>query len=422
MRLWNAWGLISITAHVFSPSSRLRGRCRQGLKVEWLVLALLLSIAVPPSAFARVHASILLDAQTGKVLEAHNPDSLCYPASLAKLMTLYITFQRLDSGKMTLGQELPVSRHAAAQQPTKLYLRPGEDISVRSAILGITTRSANDAAVVLAEAIGGSEWKFAEMMTQTARELGMNRTTFRNASGLPNPYQKTTARDMSKLALAILHDFPQYYHFFRARRFTFRGRTIYGHDYLLALYPGVDGMKTGYTNASGFNIVTSAVRDHQRLIGVVMGSRSARSRDRLMVSLLNRGFAQLRRTTTVAASQERVQPHPPVARYKKVSLDDTEQAENERPDRGWIVQIGGGFRTVRQVRNALRSALHTYPEGLRDANPLVVKLRSGRYMARFSELNESTAIASCRRLRHRRFTCHAYQIRTKGMAMASATN
>jgi D-alanyl-D-alanine carboxypeptidase len=225
---------------------------------------------------------------------------------------------------------------------------------------------------------------------------------------------------MSRLAMAILEDFPQYYHFFKAKRFTFRGRTIYGHDHLLARYPGVDGMKTGYTDASGFNIVTSAVRDHRRLVGVVMGGRTARSRDRLMVRLLNRGFAHIPKTTLVAEARDNAQAQRPVARYKKVSLDDTQQAESDRPDLGWVVQLGGKFRTARHVRNALASARHTYPRGLDDANPIVVKLRSGRYLARFSELTESTAIASCRLLRRKKFTCRTFQIRPSGVAMASA--
>jgi D-alanyl-D-alanine carboxypeptidase len=411
MRSWNARRLGSITSKL---------QRQPGLRVIWILLAVVLTASAAPSAFARVRASILVDAHTGDVLEAHNADRLCYPASLAKLMTLYLTFQRLDSRKMTLGEELTVSRHAARQQPTKLYLHPGEHISVRSAILAITTRSANDAAVVLAETIGGSEWKFAQMMNETAHALGLNHTTFRNASGLPNPSQETTARDMSRLAMAILEDFPQYYHFFKAKRFTFRGRTIYGHDHLLARYPGVDGMKTGYTDASGFNIVTSAVRDHCRLVGVVMGGRTARSRDRLMVRLLNRGFANLRKTTLVAETRDTARTQRSVARYKKVSLDDTEQAENERPDRGWVVQVGGKFRNARQVRNALASARHTDRRGLNDANPIVVKLHSGRYLARFSELTESTAIASCQLLRRKKFTCRAFQIRRSGVAMASA--
>ena len=376
--------------------------------------------AIPATA-RRVHASILVDVQTGKVLEARNADARCYPASLTKLMTLYLTFRQLSRGKMTLGQELPVSRHAAAQAPTKLYLRPGERISVRSAILAITTRSANDAAVVLAEGIGGTEWNFAQMMNRTARELGLTRTTFRNASGLPNRHQITTARDMSKLGMAILEDFPQYYRYFRARRFEFRGRTIYGHDHLLARYPGVDGMKTGYTMASGFNIVTSAVRNDRRLLGVVMGGRTARSRDRLMVALLNRGFARLR-TVKLAAARAHSSAQGEVARYKKISPNDTEETEVSRPDEGWIVQVGGHFRTAKHVRLALKSARHTDIEGLKDARPLVVRLGRRNYLARFADMNESDALDVCRTLRRRKFTCSAYQIRRSGVVLASAAD
>jgi len=387
---------------------------------SWLVVAAFTMGVWAPLAGARVQASILLNAKTGKILESNNPDSECYPASLTKLMTLYLTFQQLSSGKMTLAQELPVSEHAAAQAPTKLYLKPGDQISVRSSILAITTRSANDAAVVLAEAIGGSESRFAEMMNQRARALGMTRTTFRNASGLPDSDQVTTARDMSKLALAIIEDFPEYYNFFQARRFEFQGRTIYGHDHLLARYSGVDGMKTGYTAASGFNIVTSAVRNDHRLLGVVMGGKTARARDRHMVSLLNTGFATIRRTS-LAQSEEASTgaTRTPVARFKKVSVDDTQQQEAERPDAGWYVQLGGSFRSATHARRALKSALHSDPEGLRDGNPLVVTLSSGRYLARFSEMNAAEAVGVCRFLRHKKFTCAAYQLRSS-VSMASA--
>ncbi|HEX5413539.1 MAG TPA: D-alanyl-D-alanine carboxypeptidase family protein [Terriglobia bacterium] len=374
-----------------------------------------------PFAGARVQASILLNAETGKILESNNPDIQCYPASLTKLMTLYLTFQQLNSGKMTLGEELTVSQHAAAQAPTKLYLKPGEQISVRSSILAITTRSANDAAVVLAEAIGGSELKFAEMMNQRARAMGLTRTTFRNASGLPDFDQVTTARDMSKLALAIIEDFPEYYYFFKARRFEFHGRTIYGHDHLLARYAGVDGMKTGYTAASGFNIVTSAVRNHHRLLGVVMGGRTARARDHRMVALLNTGFADIRNTTLAGVEQASASTaRHPVARYKKVSLADTEQEETERPDTGWFVQLGGTFHSTSHARRAIQSALRTDPDGLKEGNPLVVRLSNGRYLARFSEMNAASAVEACRFLRHRKFTCAAYQIHASGVSMASA--
>lgn len=414
MRVWNR--LCMLCSSIGLSQER-----RPVATVAWLALAAIFMATTTPTAYARVHASILVDARTGKVLETQNPDDLCYPASLTKLMTLYLTFHQLSSGKMTLDQELPVSSHAAAQQPTKLYLTPGEEITVHSAILAITTRSANDAAVVLAEAIGGTEWKFAHLMTLEARELGMAHTSFRNASGLPNIYQMTTARDMSKLALAIMHNYPQYYHFFKARSFTFRGRTIYGHDHLLSRYPGVDGLKTGYTVASGFNIVTSAVHNGQRLVGVVMGGRTAGARDHLMMALLNRGFEQVDRRTLAAETRRPEALRTPVARYKKVSLADTDTQEAERPDLGWLLQLGGIFRTSRQVRSALRSARRSVPEILRQATPVVVRLRGGRYLARLTGLDETTAIEACQALRQRKFTCNAYEIRRSGLVMASAT-
>jgi len=411
MSLWNGSGGVS-------RKSALRRRAPAGLMAGWLVMAAVVMAAGPPSASARVQASFVVDAQTGKVLEAHNADSLCYPASLTKLMTLYITFQQLSTGKMTLGQELRVSSHAAAQAPTKLYLRPGERISVRSAILAITTRSANDAAVVLAEGVAGTEPGFARLMNQRARQLGMDHTTFRNASGLPDLRQKTTARDMSKLALAILHDFPQYYPYFKARSFDFRGQTIDGHDRLLEQYPGVDGMKTGYTYASGFNIVTSAVRHDRRLLGVVMGGRSARSRDRQMMALLNWGFARIRAKAVMADSPDKIGTGGAAVNAVKVS--DTEDDPVSRPEIEWIVQIGNNFRSRRQVGNALSSALHTAPEQLKGAKPLVVRLRGGRYGARFSNMSEATAREACRVLRDREFTCSARQVLSSSSVLASS--
>ena len=398
MRLWNSSCRVSRRLDF-------RREAHAGLMAGWLALAAVMIAALPPSASARVHSYIVVDAQTGAVLEAQNPDARCYPASLAKMMTLYITFQRLSAGKMTLSEKLPVSAHAAAQPPTKLWLRPGERISVNSAILGITTRSANDAAVVLAEAIGGTETKFAGIMNQTARQLGMNRTTFRNASGLPNPWQKTTARDMATLALAIMHTYPQYYHYFGVNSFDFRGKMVYGFDYLLGRCPGVDGMKTGYTYASGFNIVTSAVRDGRRLLGVVMGGSTAFSRDRLMEALLNRGFSLAQPRILTTASRRAVGTGPDAAKYVKVSEVATEENHVSRPDFDWLVQVGGNFRSPYQVRRVLNSALHTAPENLKSAKPLVVKLRGGWYLARFSNMTEGVAQGTCQVLHDRRYTC-----------------
>ncbi|MGH7092753.1 MAG: D-alanyl-D-alanine carboxypeptidase [Stellaceae bacterium] len=235
----------------------------------------------------------MLDADTGQVLAQDNADAQTYPASLTKMMTLYLTFEALNQGKMRLDQRLYVSAAAAAKQPSKLGLRPGDTVSVRNLILAIVTKSANDAAAVLAEGEAGSEAVFAERMNRKAQQLGMTNTFYHNASGLPDPLQHTTARDVARLALALYHDFPREYRYFSTRSFDFRGETVNGHDHLLDWYPGADGIKTGFINASGFNLASSAVQDGHRLIGVVMGGRTWRSRDKEMAQMLNRGFAEV---------------------------------------------------------------------------------------------------------------------------------
>ncbi len=249
-------------------------------------------------------SSIIVDGNSGAVLSATSPDGLRHPASLTKMMTLYLLFERLDAGKMKLDTEMQVSEHASEQDPTKLGLRPGQTIRVEDAIKGLITRSANDAAVVIAEAIGGSEGDFARMMTRKAHELGMSRTIYRNASGLPNDEQVTTARDQSILGRALQDRFPRYYRYFSTTAFTFRGQTIRGHNHLLGSVEGVDGIKTGYTRASGFNLVTSLHRGNRFLIGVVMGGRSGGSRDATMRSLLAENLDKAATTRTVAAITE----------------------------------------------------------------------------------------------------------------------
>jgi D-alanyl-D-alanine carboxypeptidase len=253
-------------------------------------------------------ASIVIDGNTGAVLEESHPDALRHPASLTKVMTLYLLFERLQAGTIKFDTPLLVSAHAAAQAPTKLGLKPGETISVESAIKAIVTRSANDAAVVIAENLGGSEPAFARMMTQKARELGMNRTTYVNASGLPDDRQITTARDLAVLGRAIYERFPQYYHFFSTTSFVFRGHTIRGHDHLLGTVPGVDGIKTGFTDASGFNLMTSVHRDGRYLVAVVLGGRTAAERDAHMRALIgsNIRLAAVRHGPPVLA--QRVEP------------------------------------------------------------------------------------------------------------------
>src|SRR3954470_3696688 len=221
------------------------------------------------SSYSPAFSSIIVDGNSGATLSANNPDALRHPASLTKIMTLYLLFERLEAGKIKLDSEMDVSEHASEQSPTKLGLRPGQTIKVEDAIKGLVTRSANDAAVVIAETIAGDEDDFARLMTRKARALGMTRTTYRNASGLPDDAQVTTARDQSTLGRAIQDRFPRYYRYFATASFNFRGRNIRNHNHLIGSVEGVDGIKTGYTNASGFNLVTSMRRGNRHLIGVV---------------------------------------------------------------------------------------------------------------------------------------------------------
>lgn len=258
---------------------------RQGL------LALLVGVA---GCFASVahagYAAIVINETDGQVITAVNADEPNHPASLAKMMTMYLAFQAIQNGTLKMDQELPVSSWAAAKAPTKLDLRNGQTITVEDCVLGMITKSANDAATVVAEGLGGSEGHFVEMMNAQAQLLGMSNTRFANASGLPDPEDTTTARDMSKLAMALYHDFPQYAHLFSTKDFMFRGHLVRGHNNLMDKYPGMDGLKTGFTNASGFNLASTAVKDGRRLFSVVMGGRTAATRDRLMARLLDDGF------------------------------------------------------------------------------------------------------------------------------------
>ncbi|MBR0814491.1 D-alanyl-D-alanine carboxypeptidase [Bradyrhizobium diazoefficiens] len=250
-------------------------------------------------------ASIIVDGNSGAVLQATSPDAIRHPASLTKIMTLYLLFERLESGKMKLDTEMPVSKHAADQDPTKLNLRAGQTIRVEDAIKGLVTRSANDAAVVIAEAIAGDEDDFAQMMTRKARALGMSKTVYRNANGLPNDEQVTTARDQATLGRAIQERFPRYYRYFATSTFNWRGQSIRNHNHLLGSVEGVDGIKTGYTRASGFNLVSSMRRGNRHLIGVVLGGRSGGSRDAIMRNLLAENLEKGATTHTVVAVTER---------------------------------------------------------------------------------------------------------------------
>jgi D-alanyl-D-alanine carboxypeptidase len=238
-------------------------------------------------SYEPAYSSLVVDANSGAVLQATSADSLRHPASLTKIMTLYLLFERLEAGKIKMSSEMEVSPHAAAQAPSKLGLKPGQTIEVETAIRAIVTKSANDVAVVVAEALGGSEENFAKVMTAKARALGMTHTVYRDASGLPNDEQITTARDMTILARAMQDRFPQYYHYFATRTFKYRGEEMRNHNHLLGRVAGVDGMKTGYIHDSGFNIVVSMHRNGRHLIAVVFGGRSASARDARVESLLD---------------------------------------------------------------------------------------------------------------------------------------
>lgn len=257
--------------------------------VAVLVLGLLLAGKALAEGNPR-YAGIVIDADTHEVLYAENADARRYPASLTKMMTLYMLFEELENQRLTLNSPLKVSANAAAKPATKLWLKAGSTLPVETAIKALVVRSANDVAAVVAESVGNTESGFAKMMTAKARDLGMHNTTFRNASGLPDSRQVTTARDMAMLSRRLMLDFPQYYHYFSLQSFTWRGKTVKGHNRLLANYPGADGLKTGFIRASGFNVATSATRDGRRMLSVVMGGYSSRSRDKHMANLLDRGF------------------------------------------------------------------------------------------------------------------------------------
>ncbi len=268
-------------------------------------------------------------------------------------MTLYLLFERLESGKMKLDTEMPVSEHASEQAPTKLGLRPGQTIAVEDAIKGLVTRSANDAAVVIAEAIAGDEDDFAKLMTRKARALGMVRTVYRNASGLPDDDQVTTARDQSTLGRAIQDRFPRYYRYFSTTAFNYHGHSIRNHNHLLGSVEGVDGIKTGYTRASGFNLVTSMRRGNRHLVGVVMGGRSGGSRDAIMRNLLAENLEKAATKRTVAAITERN----PSDANADVAEAEAESRPTQTVQVQGAVQVASGEPSARHARSPQPSVI-----------------------------------------------------------------
>jgi D-alanyl-D-alanine carboxypeptidase len=302
------------------------------------------------------YAAMVIDVKSGRTLHAVNEDALRHPASVTKVMTLYLMFEQIERGRFTMDTPLRVSSEAARQSPSKLYLETGETISVRDAVMALITKSANDAAVVVAEAIGGDEDRFAQMMTAKARALGMSRTVFRNASGLPNPQQVTTARDLTILARAIQERFPRQYALFQTRSFEYAGDRYANHNKLLGRIEGVDGIKTGFTRASGFNLMTSAKSDGRHIVAIVLGGRSGRARDAIMGNLvvanLPRAIAGPRTTSLIAeAPAEPVRARPAVvAEAPRPVTPEPQRARQEqsRPDQVRIEQVVARQDNARQ--------------------------------------------------------------------------
>ena len=392
-------------------------------------MILALGLLVATSAEAR-YASIVIDADSGQVLHETNADTRNYPASLVKMMTLYMAFEALESGQLTLGQKLTVSRRAAGMPASKLGLKRGQKITVKNAILALVTKSANDAAVVMSEALAKSESAFARQMTKRARALGMKRTSFRNASGLPNRRQLSTARDMATLARALIREFPQRYRYFSTKSFAYGGRVHRNHNRLLKTYAGADGIKTGYIRASGFNLVASVKRDGRRLIAVVFGGKSPRSRDRHMVKLLDRSFKKLatlrvakapdlpKRKPALLAAAASTETDAAAPRPEDVLPDpvpaEMGSAEDTLPNEIWGVQVGAYYRFAPAQRAALDAAQRV-PNLLGGSRVLIthVKGQRGRiYRARLGGLTESNARKACRELEAAKVDCLVIQVRT----------
>lgn len=406
-----------------------------------VVAILLMAFATPMPAQAKYnpkYGSIVIDAETGRVLRARNADKRLHPASLTKMMTLFLTFEALDDGRLTMNQSLRFSHRAAAQEPSKIGTKAGGRIKVKDAILSLVTKSANDVAVVLAEAIGGSEAQFAAMMTQRARALGMNNTTFKNASGLHHPSQVSTPRDMATLSRALMQYFPHRYHLFSTNTFAYQGKSYKNHNKLLTSYRGMDGLKTGYVRASGFNLAASAVRDNRRLIGVVFGGRSSKTRNAHMAQILDESFQRLPRKSTIMVHNDAPpvpgrKPTPPVtiaeidtANYNNqiigegdMDAEATQRLQvalasasavtgverdlasiNQTGDQNWGIQVGA-FKSRAAGDKALRDTRKSLSVIPRYARSIITPLQTNDglfFRARIMGLNAQSAEQACKLL------------------------
>ena len=385
------------------------------------------------------YAAIVMDAKTGEVLYQKRADNSRYPASITKVMTLYLAFEALSEGRMKATDRIVISPRAAAQEPTKLGLRAGSTIKVEDAIRALAVKSANDIAVAMAEHLGGTESRFAEQMTMKARELGMSSTRFTNASGLPDTRQVTTARDLATLSRAVMRDYPQYYSYFSTRSFTYGGVTMRSHNKLMLQMPGVDGIKTGYTRASGFNLAASAVRDGNRLIAVVLGGSSGAARDENVEDLLRTGFSVMKRRQlgeriTVAQNYFEGAPsyatgpinRPPVEQgdgeqdgvsiqltnnpsarsYASLNVESSmAKARSSGKAKGdFVVQVGA-FRQKAQAQQHLAAMNKRYRSILSDGVPEIGERSDGYYRVRYTGWTQDDAREACKALRAKAQAC-----------------
>lgn len=390
-----------------------------------LVLIALLAMAllpVGPAAAAKNnrYAAIVVDATTGETLYEADPDSQKYPASLTKMMTLYMLFEAIERGELGFKTKLVASKRAAQQPATNLALHAGSTLTVEEAIKALVIRSANDVASIVAETLGGTESQFAQLMTARAHALGMANTTFRNASGLPDKGQKTTARDLATLAMALMRDFPQHYHYFSVTSFVYNGKTYKTHNRLMLNYAGADGLKTGYIRASGFNLATSAVRDGRRLVAIVLGGKTAASRDAHMADLLDRGFATnmtasiqtpaaptATALTTGGSVLALVPPVKPAVPVELVSASDVDGMVTVTRDSGdWAVQVGAYSRFA-PAQLAASQAMRALPELLGETRIVVDQAKF--YRARLVGLTEPDARQACKLLKAKNIDCLAFK-------------
>jgi len=393
-------------------------------KISYFFAATIILLGMFLAPACAKYASIVIDVNTARVYHELNADTRNYPASLTKMMTTYMLFEALSDGEVQLNTPMRVSARASRQPSSKLWLEPGSSISVELAIRALITKSANDVAVVVAEHLGGTERKFAKLMTLKAKTIGMNRTNFRNASGLPNRHQLSTARDIAKLAIRLYRDFPEYYHYFARTQFTFRGTTFRSHNKVLQKYNGADGLKTGYISASGFNIAVSAVRGHNRIVGILFGGRTAKTRDRHIQSLMDRSF--------VAAANYSQPPTPHRKPLLHLSADKPSGSINmknraylsEAMLRNWGIQVGAYSESDRALVLARTDAVRLkgqYPKSYAHIEE-VDKKGKRLYRAQIRGLHRIETNAACQLLEKALTDCQTIKTIISNLAQTRKTS